>query len=286
MSYLRFNHVFVALMALSFLSAFILKPSATDRLRAQVQNIFAPIAWPVNGVAARIDARFGHHEVRDDGSPKVARTSADLIIENQQLRAELTSLKSQLDRLAQREHEREGLGKPRNFCTAFNVIAGDSGPRDSLLLSATSLDGLQTGMAVISTGGIVGKISRAGVGGASVLLITDPQSKFTAKFIRFGKKSDGTPDPQPISSEPSLVQGAGNGMLVSRIMKKSDSELHLQAGDWAVLSDSDWREELDGYPTGYIFSVTPSKDPGFVDVKMKPFQNLKTLREVMVMNKG
>src|SRR5450432_415192 len=231
MSYLRFNHVFISLMLLAFVSAFVIKQSATDRLRAQVQNIFAPVAWPVNGIAARIGARFGHNTIRDDGSPTVARTPTDLLIENQQLRVSLASLKVQLDRLQEHEHERANLGRPRDFCSAFNVVSGDSGPRDSIMLSATSLDGLQPGMAVISTGGLVGKISRAGVGGAQVLLITDPQSKFTAKFERFVKKPDGTPDPQPISADASLVHGVGNGMMVARIMQKPDTDLPLQPGD-------------------------------------------------------
>jgi len=54
------------------------------------------------------------------------------------------------------------------------VIGADSGTRDSLAISGTSLDGLKEGMYVLYPGGLVGQVNRAGVGGAQVRLVDRP----------------------------------------------------------------------------------------------------------------
>ncbi|HMB95085.1 MAG TPA: rod shape-determining protein MreC, partial [Tepidisphaeraceae bacterium] len=260
-------------------------PAATDRLRAQVQNIFAPVALPVNRIAALMSARFSHSLPRDDGSPKIPRTSAEIIVENQQLRVQIASLQGQLNRLQERDAERARFGDLRNFCTLFNVIGGDGGQRDSIMLSASSLDGLQTNMPVLYAGGLAGRISRVGVGGAQVMLVTDPQCRVTAVFGRFIKTAQGKTEFQKLSSEPNLAQGVGHGLLIARIATKMVSDLTLTIGDSVLLSDNDWPAQLDGYRIGNIDALTASRDPGFMDVKIKPEQDLMGLREVMVMNK-
>jgi cell shape-determining protein MreC len=285
MSYLRFNHVFIGLMLLSFLSAFMIAPAATDRLRAQVQNIFAPVALPVNRFAALITARFSHSQPRDDGSPAKPRTPNELILENEQLRTQIASMQGQIALLQQRDAERAKFGDLRDFCTPFAVIGADGGVRNSLMLSGSSIDGLQIGMPVLYAGGLAGRISRVGVGGAQALLVTDPQCKLTVVFARFGKKTDGTTEFRRLSTEAVLVQGSGAGILISRLMARTAADLEVKLGDWVVLSDRDWPPQLDGYRIGYVAAITPSRDPGFMDVKIQPEQNLMNLREVMVMNK-
>jgi cell shape-determining protein MreC len=286
MSYLRFNHVFISLMLLSFLSAFMIAPAATDRLRAQVQNIFAPVALPVNRFAALMSARFSHTQPRDDGSPAKPRTPNELILENQQLRTQIASLQGQIGLLQQRDAERAKFGDLRDFCTPFTIIGGDGGMRNSLMLSGSSIDGLQVGMPVLYAGGLAGRISRVGVGGAQALLVTDPQCKLTAVFARFSKKPDGSTEFRRLSSEAILVQGSGAGILVSKLMSRTATDLDVKVGDWVVLSDPDWPQQLEGYRIGYVVAIAPSRDPGFMEIKVQPEQNLLNLREVMVMNKG
>src|SRR3954464_14709089 len=99
MFHLRFNHVFFGLMALSFLSAFIVSPKVTDRPRAHVGAIFAPVARPVNAIAGWARAKLVPDNVRDDGSPRLPRSHAEMIEENQRLRIQVANLRSVVARL-------------------------------------------------------------------------------------------------------------------------------------------------------------------------------------------
>ena len=47
MSYLRFQHVFVGLLGLSALSAFVVPPKYTYRIEPNLQAVFAPVARTV-----------------------------------------------------------------------------------------------------------------------------------------------------------------------------------------------------------------------------------------------
>jgi len=287
MSYLRFNHVFFALMGLALVSAFVLPVQAGDRVRAQVQNLFAPVSWPVNRLAGWVHSTVAGQPLRDDGSGKHPRSSAELLEENQRLRIEVASLSGQLQRIAVLESERARLGEVRAFCTPFSVIGADAGPRQSLLIAGSSLDGLRSEMPVVYTGGIVGRIVSVGVGGARVLLITDRQFKpITAAFARFSSGPDGSPQFQRLSAELVLVEGAGDGtMLIRNIPQKKIEEVGIRTDDWVVLSDRDWPIVLDGYRLGRVEKITPSKSPGFAEIRVVPDQSLMTLREVMVMNR-
>jgi cell shape-determining protein MreC len=286
MFHLRFNHVFFGLMGLSFLSAFIISPRVTDRPRAHIQNIFAPVAKPVNLIGGWVHSKISPPEIRDDGSPKAPRQGLEVFNENLRLRIQVANLTSVVAQLQEREADRAKLGDVRSVCTPFNVIGGDSAPRDSLMIGATSMDGVKENMPVLYTGGIAGRISRAGVGGSQVLLVTDPGSKLTATFARFVKKPDGTPDFQRLATDAVLIQGAGNGSMVSRITEKLAKDIGVRLEDWVVLSDHDWPAILDGYRLGRVISVLPSKSPGFVEIRIVPDSNLTMVREVMVMNKG
>src|SRR3954462_11382718 len=98
MSYLKFNHVFGALMLLSILSAFVLNPDITNPARAQVQNLFAPVASPMRGIAGWLHDKLLDREVLDvaTGSAKVVRSDQELRRENSNLRQMVSQLAAQL----------------------------------------------------------------------------------------------------------------------------------------------------------------------------------------------
>ena len=62
MSFIRFNHVFAALMILSIITGFILDPIYTEPTRGQLQGVFYPVSRP----ARRIAFWAYSHFVRDD----------------------------------------------------------------------------------------------------------------------------------------------------------------------------------------------------------------------------
>jgi hypothetical protein len=286
MFHLRFNHVFFGLMLLSFLSAYVFSPRVTDRPRAHVQNIFAPVAKPANAIGGWIHRKISPPQVRDDGSPAHPRSEVEVLQENQRLRIQIANQQAIITQFQEREADRAKLGDLRDLCTPFSVIGGDSGMRDSLMIGATSLDGVREGMPVLYTGGIAGRISRSGVAGSQVLLVTDPQSKLTAAFARFIKKSDGTPDFQRLANDQILFTGTGNGAMTARITEQFANDIKLRLEDWVVLSDRDWLREIQGTRIGRVISIAPSKTPLFVDVRIVPDSDLMSLREVMVMNKA
>ncbi|HEY7087330.1 MAG TPA: rod shape-determining protein MreC [Tepidisphaeraceae bacterium] len=287
MSYLRFNHVFFALMATALVSAFVFSTRATDRVKSQVANLFAPVAWPVNRVAGWARERMSHETPRDDGAPHGSRSNAEVVRENTELRIAYMNIKGQLQKMLEREAEKQLLGEISELCTRFTVTGADSAGRDSLLLSGSSVDGLREGMPVLYSRGIVGRIIRTGLGEARVLLITDPQSRMVVNFARFNRKPDGSIDSQILSAEGPLLEGAGNGELIIRnVSYKTVDEIKLRPDDWVVLNDRDWPPGLNYYRVGTVYSIENSKNPGFVIIRARPDSKLIELREVMVMNKG
>ncbi|HVT87801.1 MAG TPA: rod shape-determining protein MreC [Tepidisphaeraceae bacterium] len=285
MSYLRFNHVFFGLMTLALLAAFVFSPTASQRVQGQVQGIFAPVAWPLSKIGAWAHNRVAPRQVVDDGSPSSPRSSDELRRENEDLRISLRNLRGQLERLAELETQRSMVGDARPFCTPFSVVGSDAGHRDSLLLSGSSLAGLREGMPVLSAGGIVGRLSAVGVGGARVRLVSDPGFRFEARFARLVRQPDGTLDFPLLPGESQVVDGRGDGVMMMRITEKEKIAADLRKDDWIVLSDRDWPLVLTNYRVGRVDSILPTRDPGFVQIIIKPDQNLEQLEEVMVMNK-
>src|SRR3954467_12049422 len=114
---LKFNQLFVALLGLSFLTAFVLPPRYTNPVR-NLQGLFAPVARPGRALGYALHARFARRE-KDD------RNVTDVKDENLQLRAQPASLSGQLDELRRINGDRERLGDLRPLCTPVPVIGSD-----------------------------------------------------------------------------------------------------------------------------------------------------------------
>src|SRR5262245_18265642 len=99
MSFLKFNHVFSALMLLAFLCAFFIPQNLTSTARAQVQHVFAPIARPIRVLASWTHDRVAREKNIDLASPHHPRNVEQLRQENDQLRQLVASLTGQLEYL-------------------------------------------------------------------------------------------------------------------------------------------------------------------------------------------
>ncbi len=93
MSQSRFQHVFVALMALSALSAFALPAKLTGRSFPQVSMLFAPVARPAGAIAGYFFHRLGGDRSEDSRDLQTIRT------ENQDLKSQVVTLTEQLSEL-------------------------------------------------------------------------------------------------------------------------------------------------------------------------------------------
>src|SRR5580698_6869265 len=121
MSQVRFNHVAVALMALSFVSAFLAPPRFTNPARSELSGIFSPISRPVRGISALIYGRFHPQVVVDDASPQSPREEETLLEENRQLNLKLAAMTIQFDNLSKLNADRHLVGDILPFCQPASV---------------------------------------------------------------------------------------------------------------------------------------------------------------------
>ena len=282
MSFLRFNHVFLGLMALSFLSA-VISPRFGGTPKMNVQALFAPVAVPARGVVSMVTGMFSEEQLpADAASPDKPRPLAQIREENTQLRLTVIELTKQLEYLQILNADREKLGLLRQLCTPVAVVGTDAGTRQTLQLQGSSERAVQRDMAVLYSGGLVGRISSAGVGGAEVRLITDEGFAMTCGF---GRIVDGKFLSLPLTQQ--LVRGAGRGRMLAPYIKLDDiKQAGLAENDSVVLEDRDWPQQVWGQNVGRIVRIVPRRNaPGYADVEIEPFANLLQLKEVMVLTR-
>ena len=277
MSSPRFNHVFFFLMLSAFLCAFVLPDNFTDTARIHFAGVFNPLSYPSRRIAEAIYHRLSPENTADP------RSRQALIDENDRLRQEVVRLSANVEQLEKLEGERQRLGDLQSLCVHVPVAGGDSGGRDALLLSATSLGGLSSDEAVLYPGGLAGRLT-TGIGGARVRLITDYGVSLTGAFLRFVETANGL-KPMRINAPTPLVQGAGRGRLAVGGMKWTDFlQAGLQVGDWVILDDSAWPHAVQGVRLGRIVSASASRNaPGFADIRLAPQADLTRLASVWVL---
>lgn len=282
MSYLKFNHVFFGLLVLSFCSAMLLPSSISRLAQANVQVLFAPVASPVRSISAWAHNKLTPKTVHDDGSPKQPRVESVVYAENAMLRQQIALLSSELGRLQATEKERDRLTWLRGYCTPYSVFGGDAGMGSSLHITASSFEGLKQGMPAIVADGVVGKIERAGIAGATVQLITARSSRTGVHIVRIDT-STGKAQFQKLTSM-SIAEGLGNGKLQIPLVK-SEELSHVQVGDMVVLDDADWPSILQSFRIGRVTEMSARKDsPAFGQVTVESSIDLAQLREVMIVS--
>lgn len=287
MTTLRNNRLFYALMIIAFITAFFVPHRISDRGRAHVQALFAPVAVPARWVAAVIHDRIWSDRGRDDASPASPRPTDAVYAENERLRVELASLSGQLEYYRVQAGEREKLGALRDRCAAFTVMGPDSGTRDALNLVGATAGALRRGMPALTSAGLIGQVERVGTGSALVLLLTDRQSVFTGKFGRPATDDNSTPTFALLALEPTLIAGIGQSQMKSdKLAWKDVQAVGLRVGDWVVLDDPAWPAALKWSRVGKVRSIQQSKkNMLFAEIIIDPVVNPQQLREVLVMDR-
>ena len=286
MSLIKFNHVFVALMAISLLSAFIIPQRYTTKAQPQVQIIFAPVSVPAAGTGAWFRQQVDGDKARD------RQSFADLRAQNEALRNELGHAQQQFDELRKRIAEWDRLGRLAELSVPVGVVGQDAGSRDSFALRGSTLEQVHEGMYVLYAGGLVGQVTKAGLAGAQARLVTDRGFRVEVKFRRLVMvKQPDREEPVPTTVEvdlPSVVaEGVGDAMVARGSLKLADAAAaELRPGDWAVVADRELPRALQGCRVADVVKVEPMRQaPLFAEIRLEPSTNLRTLREVMVMTK-
>lgn len=190
---------------------------------AFARNAAADVAAPAGQVGAR--ARTGGKSVIDivagyiAAGSKNARLREELALARSKL-AEAEAIKSENLRLKQLLNVRETDGRP---VTAARLIGSTaSSTRRFALLSAGARDGVQIGMPVRSSTGLVGRVLEVGQRTARIMLITDGESVVPVRRVN--------------GDIAGFAQGQSDGTLVIRLIDLGINP--LKKGDVFVTSGS------------------------------------------------
>ena len=193
---------------------------------------------------------------------------------NEQLEEENARLRMEQVRMVQDASQAQRLQALLRFKEQFisetvpAQVIGTAGTEQSRLLyidKGTS-DGLKTDMAVITPGGVVGKIVRVMPGTAQVLEINDQTSGVGAILEK--------------SRLQGILKGTASGdSMLHYIM--SDEKVDI--GEQVLTSGGD-RIFPKGLPIGTVVSVKPGKDL-FLEIRVKPSARLNRVEEVLVITK-
>lgn len=191
--------------------------------------------------------------------------------ENRQLQQQIDELRLQQVRLsedAEQAHRLQQLLAFREQVISKTVpaqVIGSSGSdlSRSVYIDKGSNDGIAPDMAVITAGGVVGKVLRTYPTTALVLMINDQTSGVGAMLekSRLQGVLKGTPD--------------GN-VVLERVM----SDEKVTPGDTLISSGGD-RIFPKGLPVGTVTKVSPGHEM-FLNIQVKPAADLNRLEEVLV----
>ena len=284
MAWITFNRIYAGLIIVAVISAMILPKPFSDKARAQIQRAFMPITYPIHTVASAVARQISPQQAQVERPGGGPRSYQEIDQENRDLRIEVAHLTAQLRTLQELNADRAAIGPIRDHCRPLQVDGMDPGMGRALTLRG-SVSGMQAGMAVLHSSGMVGKLDRVGwSGGAQVQLVIDRGFRITVRFGRFaGAETPGRFT--EVGSFTTLAEGDGKHGMVCRILAmKKVTDAGLNAGDWAVVADSDYPPILQGYKIGQVTSIEPSRStPAVAEITIRPQENLLTLREVMVL---
>lgn len=191
--------------------------------------------------------------------------------ENRELKEQIEQMRLQQVRLSEdaaQAHRLQSLLAFKEQFIAKTVAAqviGSSGSdlSRSIYIDKGSNEGIAADMAVITAGGIVGKVLRVYPSSSLVLMINDQSSGVGALLEK--------------SRLQGVLRGTPNGEL---ILERVMSDEQVAAGE-TVLSSGGDQIFPKGLPVGTVSKVSPGKEM-FLSINVKPSADLSRLEEVLV----
>lgn len=175
----------LAVLALAVISFF----TAGSKINAGFfDDVFGFVVTPFQGAVASVTGWV------DESVDNIIHRH-ELAEENSELKAQIEELQNENKRLSLYEEENKKLSellevtqKYKDYdTTGARVIAKDTGVwYDSFLIDKGTMDDVQTDMAVISAGGLVGRIVKASASYSNVYSILDSRSSVSAQSLRTG----------------------------------------------------------------------------------------------------
>lgn len=229
--------------------------------RSVVGTVAAPVRIAGSVIAMPFNA-IGNAAGNLTASPE---TLSDLKKENASLKAQVTSLKE-----AQKTADRlQGLLDLKNAnnlkSTAARIIGGTgSAWSKAVIIDKGSVDGISTGMAVCSSGGVIGQVIEVSATTATVRLITDESSSVSAMLQ--GSRAQG------------MLQGQPDGSLrlsyVEADATVSEDDAVITSGIGGVFPK--------GLPIGTVSSVSRADNATYYTIVVRAVSSAETDEEVLV----
>jgi rod shape-determining protein MreC len=191
--------------------------------------------------------------------------------ENRQLKEQIEQMRLEQVRLSEdatQAHRLQSLLSFKEQFIAKTVAAqvigsGGSDLSRILYIDKGKNDGMKADLAVITAGGIVGKVLRVFPTSSQVLMINDQSSGVGAMLEK--------------SRLQGVVRGTPNGELV---MERVMSDEQVAAGE-TVLSSGGDQIFPKGLPLGTVSKVSPGREM-FLNIHVKPAADLSRVEEVLV----
>ena len=204
-----------------------------------IDNAFSVVVVPLQKAATTVSSFF------EDKITALTKSN-ELVAENESLKQQIAQLESDTKLLERYQEENARLSelleisqKYNNYeTTGANVIAKDPGNwYTNFTLDKGTKDGLSANMVLISSGGLIGKITETGYGYAKAQSILDSRSSVSAVSVR-------TNDLGIVKGDYSLME---QGLCR---MEYIDADAEIMEGDEIVTSHLS-----DTYPPGITIGV-------------------------------
>ena len=197
----------------------------------------------------------------------------DLLNENEGLKSDSRIINARLQKMqvlqAENTRLRNLLGSAARVADEVIVaelLSVDQNPYRQLIeINKGTLDGVETGQAVIDAHGIMGQVIHVNQNTATIILISDPEHAIPVQFIRNGTRSI----------------AFGNGSTDQLELRYLPATADIKINDELVTSGLGGRFPAD-YPVATVISITEDLVHGFVSVLVKPQARLDSSREVLV----
>ena len=236
------------------------------KIRTVVQSAAYPIQRGASSVGNFFGGLFG-------GLGELRRAS----VENQQLRAQVEQMQTELRDTRQKAAQADRLEKLLNLTqqSGYQTVTAHVIARDpSLWFDSISIDkgrwaGVEINMPVVTSDGIVGRVVSTGPLSAQVMLITDEKSGAGAIVGQLGTSN-------PIGS----IKGMGeNGLLDMRYVSGLEK---VQMGDTVYTTGQDGIYPA-GLTVGQVVELHPGSATQAQMIHIRPSAGLDRLKEVTVL---
>lgn len=236
-----------------------------------VRGAFQVVATPVRMLGSAVSGPIGGLGNVVGNLTADSETLSELRSENEQLKAQVAQL-SEYESDAQ---TLTGLLQLRDTykltSTAARVISQSADSWTSTItIDKGSGAGIEVGMPVTSSTGVIGQVSEVAPTSATVRLVTDEGSGVSAKVQ--------TSDASGSSSAQGQLQGSADGTLRLTLVRTDQS---VAVGDLVVTSGLGGTYPK-GLPVGTVSNVTKTSGALYYDITVEPLSTAANLEEVLV----